>query len=87
MPRARSREREPVGITSTASMVVDSGDGETEGNTVNVRTDLATIEEIESGNLTALEAFDQDRIIIEGEGFFSWIKFAIMNFFYDLGLM
>lgn len=67
--------------------VVDAGDGQAEDNTVNVRTDLRTIEEIEAGNLTPLEAFRQDRIIIEGEGFGNWLKFAMMNLFFDLGLI
>ena len=68
-------------------VIIDAGDGEMEGNTVNVITDEKTLDAIESGQLSVIGALDQNRIIIEGEGLIEGIKWAILNFLYDMSRM
>lgn len=67
-------------------VVVEAGEGRLPDNTVNVRTGQETIEAISTCELTQMEAFEQDRITIEGEGLVNWLKFAIINLLFDLGL-
>lgn len=67
-------------------VVMEAGEGELPDNTVNVRTDQETLEAMATCELTPMEAFAQDKIIVEGEGFGNWLKFAIMNFLFDLGM-
>ena len=68
-------------------IVLEGGEGEMQGNTVNVITDAETAAAIESGKTTIQEALEEDKIVIEGEGFVEGIKWAILNFLYDMGMM
>lgn len=65
-------------------VVTEAGDGKTENNTVNVITDVETIEAIQMGETSVQEAVHENRIRIEGEGFLNGIRFWFTKVFYDL---
>ncbi len=64
--------------------VSDRGNRELPDNSVNVMTDIATIEDIESGNITFEEAYYNDRIKVGGEGFFNGIRYWFSEMVFDL---
>ena len=71
-------------IITTGGVVTGMGEGKLGDNTVNVYTDQITMDEMERGTLTFLEAYDAKRVRIEGEGFVEGLKFAIADFLYNL---
>jgi hypothetical protein len=65
--------------------VTEFGDGAAAGTTVRVTTDEATALLIRNGELTLLEATDQGRVRISGEGMVNGIRLWAAKLFYDIG--
>lgn len=74
----------PSHLITDGGRVVGMGEGKLSDNTLTVRTDKATTDAMERGELSFLEAYDEGRIRIDGEGFVEGLKFAIAEFLYRL---
>jgi hypothetical protein len=65
--------------------LTDFGEGAASGTTVRVTTDATTAAEIRSGELTLLEAMDEGRVRIAGEGVVNGVRVWAAKLLYDLG--
>ena len=63
--------------------IVEEGEGELPDQTMNVYTDVHTVQMLESKKISPLGAIKKDLIIYEGVGFVEGIKFWIADFLVD----
>jgi hypothetical protein len=65
--------------------LADFGEGAHPATTVRVATDPATADAIRSGELTVLEAMDQGRVRIDGEGVVNGVRIWAAKLLHDIG--
>ena len=58
--------------------------GELPDPTMNMYTDMETLEDIIFGKLNVLDALKGGKITYEGVGFFNWVRFGFANFVFGI---
>jgi putative sterol carrier protein len=76
-----------VGVVTQDSGIAEISEGELADPTVNIRSDLETVEGIVKGEIKIIDALREGKITYEGVGFFNMLRFAFANFLFNLWLM
>ena len=58
--------------------------GELPDPTMNMYTDMETLQDIIFGKLNVLDALKEGKITYEGVGFFNWVRFGFANFVFGV---
>lgn len=71
-------------LITVNNQIIDTGKGKIEKPTLNLFSDAETINAIHDGEISFIQAIDENKIKYGGEGFFSQIKFGIASFLLDI---
>ena len=71
-----------VGVVTENSAIKEINSGETENPTVNIKTNMDTIQKIMSGEKSMVDVMKSGEITLEGVGFLNWLRIAIANFMF-----
>ena len=75
---------EPAFIVLSEGEIIEIGMGEYEGKTMNVYTDLSTIDDLAKDRTDFVSALEKGRITYEGVGLLNSLKFGVQKIFFDI---
>ncbi|UCC92059.1 MAG: hypothetical protein JSV39_02245 [Candidatus Aenigmatarchaeota archaeon] len=73
-----------VGVVTQDSEIKEMSEGELADPTVNINTDMETIEKIMNGEVSVVDELKSGDITFEGVGFWNWLKIAFANFIFSI---
>jgi hypothetical protein len=71
-------------IITKDKKIEKAAEGLSDDPTVNVFTDVDTVQQIVNERLSVMDALDQEKITFEGVGVFKSIKMGVLNFAYNV---
>ena len=75
---------EPAFIIFSDGEIIEIGLGEYENKTMNVYTDLSTIDDLRNERTDFMSALEEERITYEGVGVLNSLKFGVYEFLFDV---